>query len=62
MDEIILKLTPEESAILQRLVDSAIGDTRVEVHHTHHTPTFRDDLKKEEDVLRGLLLKLQLPK
>ncbi len=61
MDEIILKLTPEESAILQRLVGIAIGDTRVEVHHTHHSPTYRDDLKKEEDVLRRLLAKLQQP-
>ena len=62
MNEIILKLTPEEAAILLRLVGSALGDTRVEVHHTHYSPAFRDDLKKEEEVLRGLLLKLQLPK
>ena len=59
MSDITFKLIPEESAILLRLVGAASADTRVEVHRTHYTPAFRDDVKKEEEVLRSLLEKLQ---
>ena len=59
MNEIILKLTSDETAELLRLVSAALGDTRVEVHRTHHTPEFRDNVKQEEDLLRGILKKLQ---
>lgn len=61
MTEINLKLAPEEVAELRRLVESALGDTRVEVHRTHASPHFREEVKHEEEVLRGLLAKLQTP-
>jgi hypothetical protein len=59
MPEFTLKLIPDEAAVLLRLVNSAFRDTRVEVRRTHHSPAFRENVKKEEDVLRGLLQKLQ---
>lgn len=59
MADINLNLTSEEAAVLRRLVDSALGDTRVEVHRTHHTPEFREAVMQEEIVLRGLVAKLQ---
>lgn len=59
MADFSLQLTSEEAAELLRLVTSALGDTRVEVHRTHHSPAFRENVKKEEDVLRGLSQKLQ---
>jgi hypothetical protein len=59
MNDVTVKLNAEEAGLLLRLVGTALGDTRVEVHRTHHTPAFRDDVKKEEDLLRTILAKLQ---
>lgn len=61
MTEVRLNLTPDEAAVLLRLVGSALGETRVEVHRTHHNPQFRQEVLEEEDLLRGLLAKLQGP-
>jgi hypothetical protein len=60
MADLTVKLTSEEAAVLLRLVNSALGETRVEVHRTHHNPEFREEVKHEEDVLRGLAVKLRV--
>ncbi len=52
-------LTPEEKAYLMRTLSNAIGETRVEVHRTH-TPNYRDRVLEEEQLLRGLLAKLEI--
>jgi hypothetical protein len=54
-----LSLTAEERALLTRLLDLALRDTRVEVHRTHFSPEFREQVKAEESLLRGLLAKVQ---
>ena len=59
MADISLNVTSEEADALRRLVEAALGDTRVEVHRTHHTPEFREQVMQEEIVLRGLVAKLQ---
>jgi hypothetical protein len=48
----------EKDELLQ-LLDAALGDLRVEIHHTHHTPDFRDQLLRREELLRGLIAKLR---
>lgn len=52
-------LSDQEVAMLRRMVTTALGDTRVEVHRTHMTPDFREQVKAEEALLRGLLTKLE---
>jgi hypothetical protein len=57
MADVSVMFTEEERAELLRLVEHSLGETRVEVHRTH-TPDFRADVQREEQVLRGLLTKL----
>jgi hypothetical protein len=59
MNEMHISFTGEELALLHRMVETALGDARVEVHRTHHTPAYREQVKAEEAMLRGLLEKLQ---
>ena len=59
MTDFNLSLSTEELAMLRQLVETALGETRVEVHRTHFTPEFREELKQEEKMLRGLLEKFQ---
>jgi hypothetical protein len=51
-------LNHEEAAELRRLVESALGETRVEVHRTH-TPDYRERVQHTEAVLRAILTKLR---
>jgi hypothetical protein len=51
-------LTSEESTELLQLVESALKETRVEVHRTH-TPGFRDKVQHSEEVLRAIATKLR---
>jgi hypothetical protein len=51
-------LTPDEKAYLVRVLSNAIEETRVEVHRTH-TPNYRDRVLAEEQLIRGLLAKLE---
>ncbi len=51
-------LDEEERSELSQLLDHALRETRVEVHHTH-TPDFRDQVQRREEVLRRLLEKLR---
>jgi hypothetical protein len=60
MAELTLVLNEPERRELLRLLNQALGDTRVEVHHTH-TPGYREIVQQEEAVIRGLLEKLRGP-
>jgi CRP-like cAMP-binding protein len=53
-----LELTSEERALLVRLLDTEFRDTHVELRRTSSTD-FRQEVKKEEGLLRGLLDKLR---
>lgn len=59
MAAVSLTLSPEEHNLMIRLVENALGETRVEVHRTHYSPEFRDELKHEEQLLRNLLAKMR---
>jgi hypothetical protein len=58
MAEFSLPLTDAEKEYLVSLLESALGDTRMEVHHTR-TPAFRDRVVQEEALVRGLLERLR---
>jgi hypothetical protein len=58
MAEFNLPLSDQERTELLRILKNYLGETRVEVHHTH-TPGYRENVKHEEEVIRGLLEKLQ---
>jgi hypothetical protein len=60
-ESITLTLNQEEAEELVRLVDSALGETRVEVHRTH-TPAFREKVQHTEALLRSVLGKLRPPR
>lgn len=60
MADVTVTLTLEERTLLQHLLETALGETRVEVHHTHYSPEFRDKLKRDEALLRTLLAKVRL--
>jgi hypothetical protein len=51
-------LTRDEKDYLVRLLQNAIGEVRVEVHHTH-TPQYRERVLDEEKLVRGLLAKVE---
>jgi hypothetical protein len=60
MGTAVVALDGQERAELVRMLESALGDVRVEVHHTH-TPDFRDQVKEREALLRRLIEKLRHP-
>jgi len=60
MNEMHVSFTSEELALLHRMVESALGEARVEVHRTHHTPAYREQVKAEEAMLRNLLGKMEM--
>ena len=60
MNEMHVSFTAEELALLHRMVESALGEARVEVHRTHHTPAYREQVKAEEAMLRSLLEKMEM--
>jgi hypothetical protein len=51
-------LTQDERTYLVRVLQNAIGETRVEAHRTH-TPQFREQVLNEEKLIRNLLSKLE---
>ena len=55
-----LTLTGEEQVLLRTMLETAFGETRVEVHRTH-TPDYRESVQHQEALLRGLLTKLGTP-
>jgi hypothetical protein len=50
-------LTEPEAEYLEGLLEKALEDLREEVHHTDDS-RFKEDLKAEEGLLRGVLAKL----
>ena len=58
MADIQITLTSDERQYLFRLVENAIGESRVEAHRTH-TPEFRERVLEEQKLLRSLLSKLE---
>jgi hypothetical protein len=60
MAEFQLVLNAQEKEYLLNLLKAALGETRVEVHRTH-TPGYREQVLGEENLVRGLLAKLQPP-
>ncbi len=61
MKEITLNLTATEQATLVRVLDAALGESRIEARRTHFSPEFRQQVLAEESLLAGLLKKLQRP-
>ena len=61
MKEVVLRLTEEEHEVLRRLLDSALAESRVEVHRTHFSPGYREQVLEEEGCIAGLLKKLSEP-
>jgi hypothetical protein len=59
MNTVQVTLSAEEHDLLLRLLQTALGDTRVEVHHTHYSPSFREGVKHEEALIRSLLEKIK---
>jgi hypothetical protein len=53
-----LTLEKDELSELLPLLEHALGETRVEVHHTH-TPDFRAQVKHRETILKALIEKLK---
>ena len=53
-----IHLSDEEAAVLVRLVDHALRELRVEVHHTHDSE-LRSELIHRERVYRHLLGKVE---
>ena len=58
MADFHLPLNDQERDYLQALLKTMLTETRVEVHRTH-TPGFREKVIAEEELVRGLLAKLQ---
>jgi len=54
-----LLLTPAERDLLEGILKDALGSLREEVYHAE-TARFKDDLKADEALLRGVLNKLAL--
>jgi hypothetical protein len=59
MNDNSITLTANERDLLVRLLDRELGDTRSEFRRTH-TPEFREDVEREEKLLRQLLDKLRV--
>jgi hypothetical protein len=53
-----LHLDEEERALVLALLEQAFGDTRVEAHRTH-TPSYRADVLRNEEILRRLIAKFR---
>jgi hypothetical protein len=61
MAEMSLSLTANEHVTLVRVVEAALGESRVEARRTHFSPEFREQVLAEESLLAGLLRKLREP-
>ena len=59
MAEHPLVLSDEEQQYLITHLKSALEETRVESHHTR-TSAYREQVRREEALLRGLLAKLEV--
>ncbi len=59
MAETDVHLSGEERAFLIRLLETAEGETRVEIRHTDSSPAFKEGLEGEYELIRGLLDRLR---
>ncbi len=57
MAEFNLSINEQERTELLNLLRQSLGETRVEVHRTH-TPGYREEVQRQEKVIRDLLDKL----
>lgn len=55
-----INLNQEETTLLHEILETYLGDLRVEIHHTH-TYEYKEQLHHEEAVLLGLLNRLPVP-
>lgn len=60
MAELQLTLTAEERAYLVDLLETVLKDTRIEEHRTR-TPSYREHVLHQEDLIVGLLTKFGRP-
>lgn len=60
MEPLRVTLTPQERDLLIVLLTEAVGDKHAELRRTE-SGSFREDLRQQEKILRGLLEKLQQP-
>jgi hypothetical protein len=58
MAELNLVLSDKERTYLTGLLSTALKDTRVEAHRTH-TPGYREEVLDQEQLIRGLLARLE---
>lgn len=60
MNESHLTLTSEERTLIERLLEQELDETRTEFHHTSgSSPAFRERVRAEEKLVRGLLDKMR---
>ena len=59
MNDKPVNLTPNERDLVVRLLDRELADTRSEFRRTDSSPDFREDVEREEKLLRELLDKLR---
>ena len=52
-----IALNEQEAEFLEGLLKKTLGETREEVYHTD-VAQFKDDLKRDEQLLRNILAKL----
>jgi hypothetical protein len=60
MDNLQLTLTAEERQYLITSLEAALKERRIEEHRTR-TPSYREHVIHQEDVITGLLNKLKQP-
>lgn len=60
MTELQLTLSAEEREYLVELLGTTLRNTQIEEHRTR-TPTYRQHVLHQEDVIQGLLNKLRQP-
>lgn len=53
-----LDLSSEDRAVLERIVERALSEIRVEVRRTT-TPKYHDDLRADEERVKGLLTRIK---
>ena len=60
MSELQMTLTNEERDYLVHLLERTLHDTRIEEHRTR-TPTYREHILQDENIIAALLGKLGQP-
>jgi hypothetical protein len=55
-----LTITDDQRTLLVSILQDTLGEVREEVYKSE-TPGYRDDLRKKEDLVRGLLTLLGAP-